>query len=102
MSSKLDCLHTLQQLLFHRFNTTVGSGTDLATTQTFYNLAMTASNDSFSDGLYAQIKPFFEPLLTWTFLFKVKELNDSVENGRVTPANFAAYAMLLHSALLDG
>jgi hypothetical protein len=97
MSSKLDCLHTLQQLLFHRFNTAVGSATDLAATQTFYNLAMTASNDSLSDGIYALIGPFFEPV-SGAFLSKVKALNDAIEEG-LKPSDFAAYIKLLAASL---
>jgi hypothetical protein len=96
--SKLDCHFTLQQLLLHRFNTIVASGTNLSAAQTFHNLALTASNDSFEDGFYAQIKPFYEPL-TGTFLSKVKALNDSITAG-ATPADFAAYVKLLAASLL--
>ena len=98
MSSKLDCLHTLQQLLFHRFNTTLGNGTDVSAAKRFHNLALTASNHSFDDGLYAQIKPFYEPV-TGAFLSKVQALNASIEAG-VSPSDFNAYTKLLTASLL--
>jgi hypothetical protein len=96
--SKIDCLFSLQSLLLNRFNTIVASGTNVSAAKSFHNLALTASNHSFDDGLYAQIKPFYEPV-TGTFLSKVQALNASIEAG-VSPSDFNAYIKLLTASLL--
>jgi hypothetical protein len=93
---KADCHFSLQQILINQFTTLVASGTNLSAAQTFHNLALTANN--IDDGIYAQIKPFYEPL-TGTFLSKVQALNDSIVAG-ATPADFMAYIKLLTASLL--
>ena len=96
--SKIDCIFSLQSLLLNRFNTIVASGTNVSAAKSFHNLALTASNHSFDDGLYAQIKPFYEPL-TGAFLSKVKALNDAIADG-MKPADFQTYTKLLAASLL--
>jgi hypothetical protein len=95
--SKLDCQFSLQQILINQFTTLVASGNQTAA-QTFHNLALTADNNSFDDGFYARIKPFYEPV-TSAFLSNVKTLNDSIVAG-ATPANFNEYIKLLTASLL--
>jgi hypothetical protein len=96
--SKLDCLFSLQQLLLHQFNTIVASGTNLSAARTFHNLALTADNHSFDDGIYAQLKSFYEPL-TGTLLSKVAALNEAIVDG-MKPSDFNAYIKLLAGSLL--
>ena len=96
--SKLDCLFSLQNILLHQFNTIVASGTNLSAARTFHNLALTADNHSLDDGIYAQIKGFYEPV-TGTFLSKVKAINDSIVAG-MKPSNFNTYIKLLAASLL--
>jgi hypothetical protein len=96
--SKLDCHFSLQQILINQFTTLVASGTNLSAAQTFHSLALTADNNSFDDGFYARIKPFYEPV-TSAFLSNVKTLDDSIVAG-ATPANFNEYIKLLTASLL--
>jgi hypothetical protein len=96
--SKIDCLFSLQQLLLHQFNTIVATGTNLSAAQTFHNLAMTADNHSFDDGMWAQLQSFYEPVSS-SFLSNVKSLNDSIVAG-ATPADFKSYVKLLAASLL--
>ena len=95
---KADCLFTLQQLLLHQFNTIVASGTNLSAARTFHNLALTADNHSFDDGIYAQLQSFYEPVSS-SFLSNVKTLNDSIVAG-MKPSDFNAYIKLLAVSLL--
>jgi hypothetical protein len=93
MSSKLDCLFTLKQLLNDRFTKLAVSNAPAA--QTFQSLVLTA--DNIDDGYYSIIKPFYEPV-TATFQSKVQALNDSIVGG-TTPANFTEYIKLLVASL---
>jgi hypothetical protein len=97
--SKIDCIFSLQNILLHQLNTIVASGTNLSAAQTFHKLAMTADNHSFDDGMWAQVRNFYDPL-TRTFLSNVQEINAAIEAGRIKPSSFAAYTKLLAASLL--
>lgn len=80
MSDKFDCLFTLQQILIERFTAIPASGYNLPAAQTFQTLVLTANVNSLDDGMYAIIKPFYEPLSS-KFRTCVQTLNGSIENA---------------------
>jgi len=96
-TSKIDCIFTLQNLLINRVTTLFASGDNLSAAQAFQNLVLTVTAAGL-DGFYAQISQYYEPL-TGTFLSKVQALNDLIQSGSATPADFTAYVKLLAASL---
>jgi hypothetical protein len=79
MSAKIECAHYLTSILANAFTTlTSGPIPDLLAAQRIQRLVSTA--EGISDGYFAQIEPFYEPI-TPKFMLTVQTVNDSVISG---------------------
>jgi hypothetical protein len=95
--SKLNCLTSLKSQLASTFAVLIGAeSSNLTSAQAVQRLVNSA--DNISDGFYAQIAPFYDPL-TPKFMLAVKTLNESIISGSTIAPNFDAYIKLLAAAL---
>ena len=98
MSTKIDCIIYLKSKLEKEFaKLTTSEAPDLpATAQKLRRILLTA--DNVSDGYFAKIEPFFEPLSPKFFLM-VKVQNESIISGNSSATNFDEYVARLVTAL---
>jgi hypothetical protein len=97
MSAKIECAHYLTSILANAFTTlTSGPIPDLLAAQRIQRLVSTA--EGISDGYFAQIEPFYEPI-TPKFILTVQTVNDSVISGGSSVAHFDDYIATLVAAL---
>jgi hypothetical protein len=95
--SKIDCLVYLKSTLENQFTKlTTGESPNLPAAQNVQRLIGTAEN--ISDGFFAQISPFYEPI-TPKMMLLVKVLNEGIINGTASAANFDEYVKSLVTAL---
>jgi len=97
MSTKIDCVIYLKSKLESEFTKlTTGETPNLPAAQKVQLIVLTA--DNVSDGYFAKIEPFFEPVSP-KFMLMVKVLNESIINGNSSAADFDEYVALLVTAL---
>ena len=96
-STKIDCLVYLKSKLNNEFaKLSTGETLNLLAAQNIQRLAGTA--EDISDGYLTIIEPLFDPV-TPKFMLFVRNLNDSIINGTVSPTNFDEYVALLAASL---
>jgi hypothetical protein len=97
MSTKIDCVTYLKSTLTTAFTKpTVGPSPNIPAAQRIQHLVLSA--ESISDGYFAKIEPFFEPVSP-KFMLMVKVLNEAIISGSSSAANFDEYMALLVTAL---
>jgi hypothetical protein len=97
MSTKIDCVTYLKSTLTTAFTKpTVGPSPNIPAAQRIQRLVLSA--ESISDGYFAKIEPFFEPVSP-KFMLMVKVLNEAIISGSSSAANFDEYIALLVTAL---
>jgi hypothetical protein len=94
MSTKIDCIIYLKSKLESEFTKlATGETPNLPAAQKVQSIALTAEN--ISDGYFAKIEPFFEPVSPKFILV----LNEGIISGSSSVADFDEYVALLVSAL---
>jgi hypothetical protein len=97
LSTKIDCVVYLKSKLASEFTKlTSGPDQNIDAAQKVQRLFLSAEN--ISDGYFAKIKPWYEPVAP-KFLLTVKALNESIINGGTSASNFDEYISELVSAL---
>ena len=97
MSTKIDCVIYLKSKLENEFKKlSTGETPNIPAAQRIQRLVLTAEN--ISDGYFAKIEPFFEPVSA-KFLLMVKVLNEGIISGSSSAADFDEYVALLVTAL---
>lgn len=97
MSTKIDCAIYLKSILAKAFaKLTSGATPDLLAAQRIQRLVSTG--EGISDGYFAQIEPFYEPI-TPKFMLTVQTVNESVISGGSSVAHFDDYIASIATAL---
>src|SRR5260370_38580869 len=93
MSTKIDCVTYIKSTLTPAFTKpTVGPSPNIPAAQSIQRLVLSA--ESISDGYFAKIEPFFEPVSP-KFMLMVKVLNEAIISGRSSSANLDEYMVWL-------